>query len=415
MAKEKVKEKSGGGSAFERLSQSGKGKGISETSVGGKQRLKIESLLDFADFSDGEYRTGRIYPVIFAMATHYYDIVGNDGKTFAVGKVCKRFDPETQEFDSTKKCWFCEFQNKMKHTDYFTGETKDQASISVRYFFNYLNRDKQENLPKKLRETDEELESGFKDKTSNSITPLEVVSAPAGLIEKFKKLQRVGKKETKLDDPEKGRDISILFDKNEKVASNKWDAQKADEPGEPLSKKEKGYLLWDIKSAIIKMQESTTLDEDKIEAEKAMAAAKDTKGKKSKDKSKEKGGKSKGEDEDEVKGKKSKDKSKDKGGKASKEEDEPKGKKAKDKVADEPKGKGKVKEEEEPKGKGKGKAKEEEPKGKGKKAKDEEPEAKGKGKKSKVEEEPKGKKEKGSSKFDIDEDEEKPKDKKKKK
>ena len=237
--------------AFEKYSQGSK---LGDVELPNTQNIRIDSLVDFADFSDGEWHQVRLFPGVCAFATYWFDVLKRDGTTTQVPKPSLNFDIRKAVFDTSKGCPYGENRDRL------TCRGEQGAQLQVHYYVNVLDRELQQNEPKKRKVTNEEEESGFKDKSSKSWTPIRVARFPRSLIEKLQKkqeLNRVKGESYELSDPKFGRDVYILFNKGSKNPGNMWDVDLVDEPSK-LSKEEKTYLMYDIEKALdtIQSQES---------------------------------------------------------------------------------------------------------------------------------------------------------------
>ena len=103
---------------------------------------------------------GRVMPV----ATHWMDIIGSKSKEkVSISKTCIGFNMESENHDSDN-CPYC----------------KIGLNPTIAYYANAIDRNAQENEPrKKPKPTKEEAKTGFKDKESETWTPVRVIRIPA--------------------------------------------------------------------------------------------------------------------------------------------------------------------------------------------------------------------------------------------
>ena len=241
--------------AFEKYA---KGSQLQDMELPNTNAIRIDSLLDFADFSDGEWHQIRLWPGTFASATLWMDIKKKDGSFTQIPRTCLNFDIEKASFDTSKRCPYYEARDQLS----CRGE--QGAQLNVHYFCNILVRDLQNDEPRKTKITSDEQESGFKNKNSKSWTPIRVARFPKTVIEKLLKLRelnRVNGEIQELSDPENGRDIFVLFNRNSKNPANMWDTQLSPDGSSKLTKKEKDYLFYDIKTALETIQQQQTVAE----------------------------------------------------------------------------------------------------------------------------------------------------------
>lgn len=195
--------------------------------------------------------------------THQIPIVSKAGKDFVISKTCLRYDVETDERDSTKKCPYCDL------------EAKGKAKFKKTYYVNVIDRELQEEMPSKVSEpTKKEASTGFKDVDSKTWTPVRVLRVPMTLA---KRLQTLGEKNLVLNPKTKekkafpithtkyGIDLDIMFDPDAQAA-NMYSADATEGPDggkrSPLSDEEKDYLIYDLSS----IYEPESLEDAKREA-----------------------------------------------------------------------------------------------------------------------------------------------------
>ena len=262
--------------AFEKYAEGPK---MKDMELPNTNTIRIDSLLDFADFSDGEWHRVRLWPGTYALATMWLDVQKRDGNTVQIPRTILNFDTEKASFDTSKRCPY--YENR----DYVTCRGEPGGQLNIHYYVNVLDRELQNNEPRKTKITPDEQESGFKTKESKSWTPIRVARFPKTVIEKLLKLQelnRVKGETQELSDPNTGRDIYVLFNRNSKNPANMWDVQIDPDGPSKLSKKEKTYLIYDIDSALKTMQKQQTVSD----AEKWMTRHLDAKSGKGKGKTK---------------------------------------------------------------------------------------------------------------------------------
>lgn len=274
----------------------------SKPRTGGDDNKKLDDMVDTLKLPEKEYVSMRLIGPAIPYAQHWIEFHSSKGKDVNIPKICLAFDPETEDFDSDKKCPYCDGGNK----------------ASVAYLTNAIIRDLQENEPaKKGKPSDAEKKSGFKEKSSKCWTPVRVVRCTSTVASKFQNLSNANKVKDKksgetvakpLSDEKYGRDIQMLYD-SKAAGAAKYDVQKGDERT-PLTEEESEYLVWNIEGLF----EPEELSRAKQEAEKFFGG----KGKKGKDGEYD-------EEDDMPKGKKGK---KAKDDYLDSDEDEPKGKKA---------------------------------------------------------------------------------------
>jgi hypothetical protein len=239
-------------------------RGFDNVNVGNDNRdnAKLEDLFEmFTPASDakGEFVSLRFLSTpILPVKRHWVQIrAGKEKKTVGIPVVCVAFDPDSSDplKDADGKsieCPYCKLPHGKKEEGF-------PAQEEVKYLANVIVRDIQDNAPKKQPEpTKEEKKSGFKDIKSKTYTPVRVITMPAGVTRRLRDLgsRNIPKKNPKtgadgktaypINDDKFGIDIDIRY--NPKAAgAEKYTVEKG-EDRTPLSKEEKGYLVWDLEN-----------------------------------------------------------------------------------------------------------------------------------------------------------------------
>lgn len=209
-----------------------------------KDIIKFESHLGMYRIPQtNKYVQLRLVSPVFSEAVHWIDIKTKAGKKIGIPKACSRYNGETDSFDSSKSCVYC---------DMFT-----EYPARQRYYVNAIIRDIQEDEPSRFKKkySSTEAKTGFKDGLdSKAWTPVRVLSLPPGVTNKIKGLSDLNKHKVNgktrsmpVSDEEFGMDIGIKFDPNVS-SSQAYDVQRGDKS--PLSEDEIDYLHWDIEKVI---------------------------------------------------------------------------------------------------------------------------------------------------------------------
>ena len=247
-------------SAFDKLNRKNNIDNINTSS--GAKKPRVEEFLSLMDFSDGGWHRVRLIPGVFTFARMWIDIKKKDGTKISIPLVLRNVDMHTGSFDSTIPCPY------MENRDRFKSGGEPGGRVDSHFYMNLIDREEQENEPKKTGKTKEEKKSGFKDKSSSSWTPVRVARFPKTVVEKIQKLQQMNKsgkgKTHNISDPRYGIDIMVMYDAKADGAS-KWDVQLCNDKDarKPLKEKEKNYLYWDIEEAINTVKNHET-EEDAI-------------------------------------------------------------------------------------------------------------------------------------------------------
>lgn len=254
----------------------GKDWGDVDATGGFEDKKRVSDLLPIIDkndfkkkyklyrFVDGVQPYQEIWLPIFNKGK---PVISKTGKPVRVPFYVTNYNLETHKIDdSLPACPFVETAEKMnKHL-----ADDDQLRVKQGYLANAIDREAQENPPKKVvPPTKAELKAKFYDIESPSTKMTAVFDMTPSLFRKIKGLRGLNKAKNKktgetteynVTDPKYGCDVNIKFDPSEKGGAM-YDAQKGERT--PLTEEEQEYLLWDISSVI----EPMDFKEAKKEAE----------------------------------------------------------------------------------------------------------------------------------------------------
>lgn len=220
----------------------GKGFGDINPMSGAPKTPGLKEIVELFDFGQkAAFRPARFVGPIEAVGLHKVKIKKKDGETIEIQKPCLAFDRKKGVLDSTKqkKCPYCQMGI--------------QQYLAVRFFSNVIDRQAQEEAPKKIKpHTKSEIKKGFLDIDSEAFSPVKVLGMPSSLTKRIKEIDERNlrkdksgkKKHYEIRDPDHGIDVELKFNKKEQAA-NMYSAVKADE-SEPLTKDERKLLLWDL-------------------------------------------------------------------------------------------------------------------------------------------------------------------------
>lgn len=202
-------------------------------------------------FPEKKWVTLRLYGDVHSYATAWVKTKTKDGKSTKFPVDLPSYDPETQQFDSTKyDPWYAHAQHEKD-----SGVERDDQLIQVgrKFYMNALFRHLQKQQPStKIKPTSTERETGFKDKDSDTWTPWQVVALSPTLIGKIKELKGLNTVTSKktgatktysVTDPKFGRDIRIFFD-GSKAPADQYQVIPADTRS-ALDEEELSFLRWD--------------------------------------------------------------------------------------------------------------------------------------------------------------------------
>jgi hypothetical protein len=207
------------------------------TDVSTGDRSRIDDTWEVLTLPKEKWVSVRFVGPISGYGVHWIEILTKRGKTTRIPKYCLAYDPDTNTRDTTKGCPYCELES---------------ADYSREFYVNAIIRDLQEDEPsRKAKPTEDEAESGFKDKNSKSWTPVRVVRLPVSLITKLNRLSDLNRVKSKdgnskaydLSHEKYGCDVFIQYNP-EASGTDKYNANLGQRS--PLTEEEMNYLLWDI-------------------------------------------------------------------------------------------------------------------------------------------------------------------------
>ncbi len=202
-------------------------------------QVRMEEEVDVFKFPNKKWVRIRFIGPITSVGYVWFDIISSKKKQkIGIPKICLDYDPETQDFNN-KGCPF---------------RSSGAGRFSQKFISNFIVRSVQEGRKFKSGSAKKVKTSVgtfyFKEKGSQTKTPVMAQSFPATFAEKLKErgdLNTVkidGKKVTKdLSDAKYGRDVLIKFDPDAK-GSGMWDVQVQERT--PLTEEELKYALQPI-------------------------------------------------------------------------------------------------------------------------------------------------------------------------
>ena len=204
---------------------------------------KPEDMVDLYALPDKKYVKLRPFGAVHPYQGHWIETKKKDGGKGSFYYPCAAFDIETGQTDSTKHCPWCD-------------DESGHVRTVTDYFFNAIHRREQQNKPVKIRATAAETESGFKEKSSESWTPVKAIRVTGNTLRKLQALKQLNTVENADGDsinygvshPKYGADISIKKDKDLPPASM-YDVQYGAQTS--MTKEERTYLVWDLTALMI--------------------------------------------------------------------------------------------------------------------------------------------------------------------
>ena len=216
-----------------------------------KKPTDIFTLLEYPS-KNGKpvWVTIRLFGPVFSEGT-YWVRAKRDNPKSSFPAPCLSYDYNTHQRTSDKEDpWGDELQRERD-----AGMDQPYIRYQPYLYMNAIARKEQSREPARNRLTAEEKETGFKDKDSDSWTPVVVVRFTPSLFKKVQDLKddnivklKSGTKAFNVNHERFGRDIMIRYDPNA-AASDKYAVKLVVDGGRtPLTEEEKAYLKWDIEA-----------------------------------------------------------------------------------------------------------------------------------------------------------------------
>jgi len=224
---------------------------------GREKKSRPEDKVDVYHFPEKKWIQMRVLGKVFAYAGYWIAGKNKEGKPIKYYVECPSFDPATQERDSTIYDPWRDAEAKLRAKAESDGEDMKNWRSPIQFVKNYwvcmISRSLQrkfnaeDNKPTKIERT-----TGFKDKDSDTLTPVVAVRIPTSLAGKIKGLKELNTIESRsgevkcfpVSHPKYGCDIRVLYD-SDKAPSEQYQVVPR-EAKTPLTEEELAYLLWDL-------------------------------------------------------------------------------------------------------------------------------------------------------------------------
>lgn len=232
---------------------------LSSVYVGGGTREKTSTMpgdiVDLYKLPNQTYVRLRLIGGVMQTGSYWATTRKKDGSTgqFMVG--CNSWNPETHTQDDSKADPWRDFEREQIEAG--VSRTDRLVRFSSNYFMNAIVRSIQDAEPtRKSEHTDQEKESGFKEKDSDSWTPVRVISLPASVLDAIQKMKEINivklkkkdgtvvTKKFDMNHPKYGCDVLIMYDPA-KAGASKYTVNKGD-GRTPLTEEEQEYLTYDL-------------------------------------------------------------------------------------------------------------------------------------------------------------------------
>ena len=223
--------------------------------AGSGDKVRPSDVVDLYKLPDKKFVKLRIFGSVYPYGGHWVTTLNKEKKETKFFRTCAAFDLTTGRMDSTKTCAFC-------------SDKSGKVQTSIEYYVNVIHRSEQKNAPESVRASKEELASGFKDKESDSWTPVKALRLSRSLFQKVQNLKQLNVHENEDGDNvgypvshhKLGIDINIKHDKD-LAPANQYEAQMGKGDATPLTKTEVKYLKWDLSALMVTPTEAETDEE----------------------------------------------------------------------------------------------------------------------------------------------------------
>lgn len=241
---------------------------LSSVYVGGGEKNKTSlnpaDVVDLQKLPDGKYLCVRLLGGVMVTGSYWVTTLKRDKSKGQFNTGCCSWDPVNRRQDDSIEDAWRDFERELVEA----GVPRQDRIVrfATGYYMNAIIRSIQDDEPsRKPKATEEEIESGFKDKDSNTWTPVRVLSLPVSVLDQIQKLKSIntarvksktGSVQTKAFDinhPKFGCDVMIMYDSS-KAGAAKYSVQKGDRT--PLTDEEKEYLPYDLDKLFIEIDPS---------------------------------------------------------------------------------------------------------------------------------------------------------------
>jgi len=232
----------------------------------GDKAPRVSDLAQIYRFPDKKWVTARLMPGLFPYAGYWVTTKKRDGGKATFFVPCPSFDPVSQTRDSTKPDPWRDFEIAWKAANPSDGGNSKKGGkakgpecpvrFAQEWYMDAIIRSEQKKLSgsKLPRPTPAERKSGFKDLSSDSLTPVYGVKLGRSILGKLQELKglnvvegKSGAKAYNVNDAKYGVNIKFFYDKD-KAPADQYLLQ-ASETHSPLTEEELGYLRQDLARA----------------------------------------------------------------------------------------------------------------------------------------------------------------------
>ena len=167
---------------------------LSSVYVGGGEKNKTSlnpaDVVDMQKLPDGKFLCVRLLGGVMVTGSYWVTTLKRDKSKGQFNTGCSCWDPVNRRQDDSIEDAWRDFERELVEA----GVPRQDRVVrfSTSYYMNAIIRSIQEDEPsRKPKATEEEIESGFKDKDSNTWTPVRVIALPVSVLDQIQKLKYI--------------------------------------------------------------------------------------------------------------------------------------------------------------------------------------------------------------------------------
>jgi len=232
-----------------------KSRDLDDVPVGrGSRNSSPSDRIDILQFKNKTWTRIRLFGPVFCTGQYWVASKKKDGGDTRFPVVCPSFDYDMQDRNPEA---YDPWRTAAEQLNEYDPKNPKKNKVLIQYsrnaWMNAIVRAEQKNAPRRpSKPTKAERKSGFKDKDSDSFTPVRAVRLTTSLLEKIQNLKGVNTYEAKngqtksysVADLKYGRDIQVYYDKDAAPA-NQYQVQLG-EKRKPITEEESEYLVQNL-------------------------------------------------------------------------------------------------------------------------------------------------------------------------
>ncbi len=226
-------------------------------SAGGRKERApgVADLVGVYRFPEKKWTVVRVRRLgLYTKGMYWIKTVKADGSKTKFPMEAPSYDPETQERDSTKVDPWRDYNQYEFEKLGKEGRDKMKVQFQKENWIQIMVRSKQKLMKGSPRPTAKERKTGFKDKDSETLTPVFAFKAPQTFLNQLNEQKELNVHKTKggmkafaLNDDKFGCDVRVYYD-GSKSPAEQYKVMMI-EGKTPLTEEELGYLTWNLSEA----------------------------------------------------------------------------------------------------------------------------------------------------------------------